>query len=350
MNAEPWVELARPLDHARRRAIQRVARWPFARAVWTVRERRIAARATLSVLLVAAASASAPMLLFALSPLVLGVPHVVSDLRYLVLRPRLARAWLAAVALFSAALITLRAAEMAAGPWPAFPFARVEIATAALWLLTAIHFGHRAATSPRRAAAAIAALLVIATSSAALAFPDAARLALAHVHNLVAVLLWLLLFKRRAGLRLALAPVPGIALVGAALLVHPPAGGPAFGLSLDGAAAMLAPGLTPALGRGVAALYVFLQGVHYAVWLGWIPEEAIRGESTLSFRMSVRSLIRDVGPTWLAVASACTLGLLAAACIALHPTRAFYLSTAAFHAHLELAALAYFTVRGLPPR
>ena len=69
----------------------------------------------------------------------------------------------------------------------------------------------------------------------------------------------------------------------------------AFGLSLAEAAAFIAPGLDGARAAGVTAAYVFLQSVHYAVWLLLLPQGDRAGRGGSSFRAAARAWRADLG-------------------------------------------------------
>ena len=57
------------------------------------RERRVAWVGAFGITLALAVTCAAPLWALALGPVLLGVPHVLADLRYLVVRPRLHRRW-----------------------------------------------------------------------------------------------------------------------------------------------------------------------------------------------------------------------------------------------------------------
>jgi hypothetical protein len=176
-----------------------------------------------------------------------------------------------------------------------------------------------------------------------------ARLVLAHAHNVIAIVVWLLLFRRSvraAALPLVLAGLAVVVLLSGATL--PLAHERAFGTSLAEAATWLAPGLPLRAGVAVVLSFAFLQSIHYAVWLGWIPQEDVRAEGTLSFKMSIHSLLRDFGPKGVAVVVALAALVLAGAFVSMARTRELYLSLATFHGYLELAMLAYFLVSMRP--
>jgi hypothetical protein len=331
--------LLEPLERTRRLALQTAARVDTLRGILTSRERRVTTQALIGASVTAMLTAFAPMVLFTLSPAVLGVPHVVSDIRYLIVRQRLAHGFVALLVGFCALLFSLRLMEMTS--LPSGLFAQVEIGAVAIWLSAAAFAGYAVSRSRIRL---LGTCMVLAPLTiVALAYPVVTRLVFAHLHNVVALVVWALLFKRQAGRRLSLLPLSVVAAFVLFFLSARPHGADhAFGMTLADAAAIVAPGVSGDLGIGLASTYVFLQGVHYAIWLNFIPQEHIQGESTLTFRMSLRSLVRDLGRPALVVAAVFAVGMLAASVMALHQTRAIYLSLATFHGYLELAMLTYF--------
>jgi hypothetical protein len=189
--------------------------------------------------------------------------------------------------------------------------------------------------------------------AAGLAYPTTAQLVMAHLHNVVAIGLWVYLFRRR--LWVAAIPLVLIALAVALLVSGATApltahlgGGAAFGLGLDEVSSWIAPGLSMNVAIGVTLSYIFLQAIHYSVWLGWIPQEELRGQSTMSWRASLRSLVGDFGVTGFWIVIALTLLVVCASFADLHGTRNMYLSLAVFHGYLELAMLCYLVVARRP--
>jgi hypothetical protein len=327
-----------PLDRARSALWRSVGAAPALRPLVTRRDTRIAIVATLGVAVAFAATALAPMLLFAVSPLVLGVPHVASDVRYLMLRPRLPRLWLE----LGAAMIGLMVLTRVLEAWvaPGLPAPYVEGGLGFAWMVTGAVWGARLAGSWRAMRVLGPAL---AAAAACIAWrPGAAMVAFPYLHNLVAVALWLLLFKQAR--RLALAPLAALA-AGIALLLSgatPPAALPSFaGATLADAAAVMAPGLPADLGARLTLVFVFTQAVHYAVWIGWIPQEQLRTQGTLSFRQTARGLRRDFTTAGVALIALALLALWVLATRDLYGTRALYLSLANFHGLLELATLCF---------
>lgn len=336
--------LLAPLDRVRSAVFVQATKFAPLRAILLDKQRRV------PVLLLAHASVAlvlavmAPALMLVLGPLVLGVPHVLSDLRYLALRPALSPGLRRLLLGGSAALFGARLLEHV-GLGQA---ARLELGGAGVLVLAVVVWG-----APRvRSARVVGAVFTIAAlAAAALVWPRAARLFLGHAHNVLALLVWGLLFRRTR--RYAL-PVALLILGVAALLLATPLawwgfrhGLPAgLGLHIFAAADTLAPGLTDVtLALGVVSSFAFLQSVHYAIWLHAVPQEATPGNGTLSFRMSYRSLRADLGKPALLLATLLVLAVPAAGAVSPLRIQAAYLSLSSFHGYLELAALALAWVR-----
>ncbi|MEJ7735662.1 MAG: hypothetical protein WKG00_41550, partial [Polyangiaceae bacterium] len=326
------------------------------------RDRRLAVAATVGIAVALAATLLAPAVLFALSPIVLGVPHIAADVRYLVLRRGLPRWWTWSIAGACLALVALRGVqELAARSAPGSfgmveggALLRAEVTVGTGWLVVAALAGAWASGAWRRA------LLVLPVAGAvawvAQLDPWGWVLVLTHLHNVAAVVLWLLLFRRAP--RAVLWPLLLLAVLTAVLAsglvngaVLGVGGHRALGVDMRWVAGWLAPGLPASLALGLTLTYVFLQAIHYSVWLGWVPQEDVRGEGTLTFGMSLRSLRADFGVAGVLLVAAGALAVAVCASMALVRTRDLYLSVTGFHAYLELAMLAYlFTARGVPAR
>lgn len=342
--------LISPLDRARTACILWGLRVGVLRTLALKKARRVPALLLGHALFALVLALFAPTFLLVVGPLLLGVPHLVSDVRQLVLRPALPRLARPLLLGGSALLLGARALEDAG----VRGMARVELGLAGALLLAAIALSLR--DSPTRRVRALAATsLVVVLSGAALAWPREARLLLGHGHNVVALLLWAAFYRRgNAGALWVVASVLGIA----ALLVLSPlawlgfqhGAQSAFGLHGLAAADTLAPGISSApLALGIVASFAFLQAVHYAVWLHAIPQDATRGDATLSFRMSWRSLTSDFGAWALLGIVVVVLLVPLAGLVAPLATKSFYLSLSSFHGYLELAAAALFFVRSRGP-
>jgi hypothetical protein len=338
-----------PLDVLRGACLNLFARSPAVSSVLFRRDRRLALLLTLHGTAAFLLALYAPGFLFMLVPIALGAAHVASDVRYLVLRRALPLAWKRASLAACAVLIALRVAE----EWR-FLSRTVELETALViaWVVAAILASSR---RPRALRAWVALGATAVVGCAALANPSQARLVFLHLHNLIAVLAWAFLSPRR--LRPQLLAV--LAMLGAAGLLAsgvlhsiPLAQRPLFGLHILQIADWLAPGLRADHGIGLATAYLFLQSVHYTIWLQLIPQEEMCAQGTLTFRMSARSALKDFGTVGSAAVLASILLVVVGALFHLHRTRNLYLSFASFHGYLELAMLMYFAVaaRGAPLR
>lgn len=321
-----------PFDAARARVL-RLAGRP-GRALLRSPSRRAVLYAALSFSLAAWLAVAFPFATFALAPLALGVPHLLADLRYLVLRPRLHR---------RTALVVATAPALAAAAFAASPALGLSAVLSAA-VVTKGPLG-------RKAVAVAAALALLAV---AVAWPMETAAVFVHAHNVVAAVFVLALFARRP----LLESLPFLALTlfvlalalgafDAALLT---AAARAPRAVVDEAYLTAAPTESGLVALRLVALFVLLQGVHYAAWLRMIPETARERVGVRGFASSLRALRRDCGPALLLLTAALTAGLVAyAVASSVGAARVTYLRLAAFHGPLELAVLAVAFVGGRAP-
>jgi len=347
-NLERWVT---PLDVARAWLMSAALRVPLLGDRLRRRDERVPFLLTLHSLAAFVLAVLCPSLLLVVGPIVLGVAHLASDVRYLVVRQRLAKSYVHVVWFGCAALFALRGGLGAL--YRPTVVQQAELGLFGLWLLSSAVMGLRGTNAGRHARARASVVVLLTAALALLAATRTATvyLALAHVHNLVALGLWLWLFRQR--LRSVWLPLTLVLGCSAWLLSghltsttlrHGVVS--LFGLHVLGAADTLAPNLSAAHAVGLTCAYAFLQSVHYAVWLVLIPQDQTRTQGTLTFKMSLRSFFGDFGN----VAALAVLGLiltvLAAGVIAPLATQRAYLSLAFFHGYLELAIAAFLWVRG----
>lgn len=292
--------------------------------------------ATLGACLAAAALAIAlfaPLWAIAFGPLIFGVPHVLSDVRYLIVRPALHRRrtlialWIVG-AIVVAAFGGLRATLLLAGV--SALLARGSLA--------------------RRLAVAVALAAVALTVIPAGRNGD---LLLLHGHHAVAIVFVLILRGRpsvgRIGLALGLTAVAGAIALGAFDPILAAAFDSTPSASISPAALLRTLSWLPPndpFGPRLLALYAFGQAVHYAIWLRLVPELDRPRETPRSFRQSWRALRRDLGGPVLAIAGVATIGFAAIALLDLGRARMIYLASASWHVHLEILVLAVFAVEG----
>lgn len=341
--------LVLPLDRARTHLFSGALKIGVLRGALLDKGRRIALLLGAHAIAALVLSVFAPTLLLLAGPLLLGVPHLVADVRYLILRPALGSNARSVLLAGSGLLLLLRVAQSLG----LAQVDRAELVVAGGWLLATSALGACRQTWRRAGLAAAAALLLLCVGWL---WPRSLRIGLAHGHNLLALALWVFAFARRR--RLATALTLGFVTVGALLLATPLAWfgfnaglRECFGLHALQAADTLAPGVhSVRLALGVVASFAFLQSMHYAVWLHAVPQEETRGNATLSFRMSARQLRRELGAWGLAGAALLVIAVpVAALWGSALGVKDLYLSLSSFHAYLELAAGALFFVSKTAP-
>jgi hypothetical protein len=346
--AEVIARSLSPLDGLRRGTFRLALGSRVLSALVVRRDRRLAFFASLHAAAAFVLAVYYPVLLFVLGPVVLGVAHVAADVRYLVLRRRLEGWWRYVVVASCSAFVLL--AVLAQLRW--FRLSdRVEFGLAVGWAVTGVVAGALESRAFGRAMLGVA--LSAAVAAAAFSWPRGFRLAYLHGHNLVALAVWPLFFRRR----LALLGWLRVPIVGAAVLLASGVayraslaspGARQFGLHVLELSDWVAPVLRADLAVGLTSAFVFLQAVHYSVWLSIVPQAAMAGEGTLSFRQSYRSLRADFGGLGFALVLVCMLGVLLFATAGAPRASATYLGLAMFHGYLELVLLLYFWIARRP--
>ena len=283
---------------------------PVAIPVIRNRDIRVALGGTITLAAAFALALGLPWWLLALGPIIWGVPHVVADIRYLVIRPGLHRR----KRLWFAAGIPLLAAGC--GIWTV---QSGLVAAAAVSILSNGPTWRKA----------IALTLVLFLIAAATAVGDLSMLIFAHAHNFIAVALW---WFWRPRVQLIHAVVPVLFVLASLTIVfgwlHPAAAGLTWaplGMQADYHLGWLAPGMTEPWALRFVILFAFAQAVHYGVWLRLIPEEDRAQSTPRTFRASFRALRADMGPWLLAGALLFALGIAVWATVDLLEARATYL-------------------------
>lgn len=319
---------ALPFDRARAMGLR--ASGALGRRLVADRDARVATNATAGVAVATVTTALAPMWVLALGPLVLGVPHLLGDLRYLVIRDGLHRR----LAFLAACGVPIAAFGVGASP---------AIGLAALLGAAAIGRG----PLPRRAAVALVGGGAVAV---ALAWPFWTSLALAHLHNGVGIAAWWAWRPRRTwayAVPVALFAAVFIALLGGTFDAVATLAAPAA-LSPAAHAAWLAPRVTEPWASRIVLSFAFAQQVHYSVWLRLIPDDARLRTTPRTLRRTLSDTLDDVGPALLAVAMITSGVLLGWAVLDVVHARDAYLHLAKFHGVLEFACLALWAIEGRP--
>ena len=326
--APPLHSLFAAADRLRRAAL--TAASPLARALLVDRDRRVAFLGTALIAFAFLTSATFPIWMIALGPLVWGVPHILADIRYLIARQGYHRRPSVILAIVGGAAATAAGYGVRGG-----------LASAGFVLLFS------RGTRARRAIGlgVVAALFGLAQWAGPIS-----DLAFAHLHNFVAVGLWWAWRPRSKSLHF----LPLLAFIaGSAALLYGAAGpllrltgglsAPGSGLSLRQLTYSLSPaqvGVGPLAVR-LVLLYGFAQAVHYIVWLRLIPEDDRPSPTPRSYSQSYRVLGKDVGAItlWLTAAGIAVFAVWALVTSA-GAARNAYLSVAFFHGDLELVAAA----------
>jgi hypothetical protein len=316
--------LLAPFDLLRAQLYRLAGGWaaPWARD----RELRAMVLGVGAVAIAALLALGAPLALLALGPIVLGVPHVLADVRYLWVQPghhRRRGVWLLVVPPLAIGAV---AGQVAWG---------FVAAALALFAVPAAHW--------RRA---LGLALLVPLAVAAFRWTTLSNLLFAQLHNVVAVALWWAMFPRQrrwhlavVGLFVAVCAALGSGLLdGAIAAAAGMGGGELAGRGLAHHARALAPTCGPDMGARIVALYAFGQSVHYAVWLRLVPEQARSRPSPRPFMASYHALKSELGLPLLALAALAALAVAVWAVVDLWAARDGYLRAAIFHGHLELAA------------
>jgi hypothetical protein len=324
------------LDGVRNRWLKLLG--PLGRVLVRDRELRVGLGGALSITVALCLALSFPLVLLAVSPLLLGIPHVGSDLRYLLFRPGLHKRWLFLVPL------ALCLALLAYYVDPRFGFAPVVIAGVVA----------RGASLLRRAVPIILGLGLILVGSM---WPHELALLFAHAHNFVALGLFFAWRERKSHWHWL--PVAVFAIGCAAIL---------FGLGETTLAAtrgleisadttdlywqlaVYAPGAGMIWGTRLVLLFAFAQAMHYGVWLRLLPEEDRARATPRTFSASFAALREDWGRTGTILVGLVTVVLAVWAVHDLYAARMGYLRLVLFHGYFELAAVVLLWTEGRPFR
>lgn len=307
------------------------------RALVRKRELRVATIFSTVVVTALIGSVVAPFWLLLLAPVLWGVPHVIADIRYLVVRTGYHRRW--TIGLLGGATLL----------WMGLGGPVVEglLCTAAVALFAR-------AGVVRRLVVAAAIVLFAALIDGLGRYGD---IAFAHLHNFTPVLLWWI-WRRRVG-KLHWIPIV-LLIAGTIFLLSPTAVGVAqatgglgwFNEEMGPQAQLwrLAAGIDSEWGMRLVLLFCFSQSIHYALWLHVLPDEDRPRAAPLTFRASVESLRVDLGDVGLAVAAALSLGVMTWAVFDLVEASEGYFRMAQFHAHLEVMAIGLVLLEGRSAR
>ncbi|HVO31326.1 MAG TPA: hypothetical protein VMV18_11335 [bacterium] len=333
-------------DRVRARAWRATTRTRAGRRLLGDRDLRLSLLALGHLLTALALATVAPLPALLLGPILFGVPHIVSDVRYLLLnRERPVDRTTILLVLTPLALLPI--ARATAG-MIGVDGAPLELALGLAAILLAIA---RAPLAPLARAIVLAALV---TAGVAL-LPRAVGVLVivAQVHNAVALVAWLAFWRTGTLRKAALAAfftVAAAAILEGAFDPLLASGGAFAGLTFQSLADTFAPGMDGRIVARLVALFAFGQASHYAIWLRLMPQTMATGPAPLSFRRGLARLARDLGLPGFAAAIALTLAVPAAALFSPVFARDAYLFAALFHGWMELAILAHLALRARASR
>jgi len=317
------LRLMVPLDAARGMVLQQTGRTlaPLLRQ----RSLRVGVLGALSVVVALALVCAAPLLVLTVTPLLLGVPHLLSDLRYLVVRQQLhERRLLVALVVPCLALAVLEA----------------QLSWGLCAVMVTVLLARASVTSR-----ALALAVCLAAGLLAHQLGPKAAITFAHVHNLIALAVWVLWSRERrvAAPALVLFLAATVMLFSGALdsfVLRPAAlsSGP-WALDPNSFVQTLSLSDHPIWAIRFVSFFALAQSIHYGVWLKLIPEDDRTRVGIRSFHASYHALARDLGP-WLPIAALLlTLGFCTCACWGVGVARDAYFRLALFHGPLEVAVL-----------
>ncbi|MFO0751651.1 MAG: hypothetical protein U1F43_39190 [Myxococcota bacterium] len=343
--------LIRPLDGMRRTLWRWTATTSLGRACIKDRSARHAALALGHMSVALTLTVLAPLWLLLLGPIVLGVPHLATDVRYLLVRPLfpLGRRGLVLVLGPLAAMTLLRVLPIFGVP--SLPYqSAVETGLGMAAIIGGVSL---ARTGPRTRLAFIALALALGVVGAMSG--RTASLIVAHLHNFVAFGFWLWLYRSEAPARRTLL-VTGAYLGACALILGgafdgvlmAQASGHAGRLDLDYMVQSVATDIEPVLAMRLVALYAFCQSIHYAIWIRLVPQRMDPRPAPPTFARTVGRLREDFGRKGFAAIVLFTLAVpIAAVFMDAVDVRLAYLVVIVGHGWLELAVFAALGVQAL---
>lgn len=322
------LTLAAPLDAGRARLLKRFGRQLS--PLFRDRAARTTAIASVSVVACFALSVGMPLVLLALGPILLGVPHLVADVRYLVVRR---------------GLHTRRGAQLALPLLLVLGVAVPTLELAGLATLFAAAVARGSFTRRMLTGASGLVLLVLGRR-----LGHVADVVFAHLHNVLAVLLWWSMRPRDRPFEWAVPLL--VAVLSLFFVLGPlPRTFDTFGgvISLPSLVQSLAPGDAPESALRFVLLFAFGQSVHYALWLRAIPEDTRQRDAPRSHASSYRALRAEIGASAIMAAASITLALVVWSSMDLEGARDAYLRLALFHGPLEVALLGLAFAEGRRP-
>jgi hypothetical protein len=306
---------------------------PLIESLISSREHRVALTGSVIVLTALSISLVLPLWQLALGPILFGTAHIMADVRYCIVRPGFHRRW----PLVLCCGLPLLAMVFGEG---------LDIG------LMAIAFAFALARGPTWKR--MLGLGAVALAASAIAeYGVYADIVFAHLHNIIAVLLWWAWRKRGGRLHwvvLALYFGAWTLLLGGALdsiylSTQLSVWGPE-NMGIFYHAHFLGFGLGEMESVRWVLAFAMAQSVHYWMWLRMLPEDDRKQYTPRSFRATWKALRVDMGSVFLWLVLLGSLGTAVWAVMDLLQARIGYLRFVRFHGVMELAAAALLWVEG----
>ncbi len=325
MSAElsPFLnQLARILDRPRRDLLFLLG--PFIQPILRSRSLRVQLSAVIFLCIAFGVSIGLPCWQLALGPILLGIPHIIGDFRYLIVQEKLHIKpvfWL---------LVIL--------PLLGFLYFQQSVyGAAAIVGATLLH-----KTNQKTFLVSLGAMSLLLV---AFLYHRIFLYSLLHLHNLIAILIWWFWRKDRQPwerISLLLCGLFSLLILSGTNVVFDSS---PKQLPLQYFTRTLAPFATGEWANRIVILYAFLQSFHYFIWIRLIPEDNRKQPSPQSFRKSLSTLQNDFGKKGVLFIGLSMVGLLVWAGFDMKSARANYLYIISFHGFLELAVCAYYLCR-----
>lgn len=349
-----WTTLVSTLDQSRRLFWRGVLKLGLGNRWIRDRSARLTMLASVQILFAFVCTLFFPLWLLLLGPLILGVPHIISDIRYLLIRPpeEVSRGAVFGILAALTAMTGLRIYAMATYHW----LPQWEMMCGCVAVFAGLLFVRK----PNIWQLPLVGLMVFGTYTA-FVYPRSAILWLGHIHNFVAFGLWLYWSKGEGPwsryIGVLVLYLGCIAMIGFGVwesfaasmgAFHSPQSGLDFGELVK----LLAPGMDPTFGFRLVLIYAFAQAIHYVVWLRLVPgnQHFYPKPRPTTFKENFERLRMDFGTLGLYL---CILGTVAIPIMALFHatgTRNMYLSLVLFHGWLEFSVIANLLVKGRKPK
>lgn len=323
---KPIYGVLRILDIIRRKSLWYLSPWinPLIRN----RDRRICVTACFGIVLAFLASFSFPLWQLLLGPLLLGIPHVMGDVRYLVLHKRLHQKswfWWCAIVPFLLYAITR-----------SVHYAMLGVFLASLY------------TQRQGVERYIVQLCACCLFLISLHWPRHFLFAFLHAHNVIAIGIWWFWSRNRKYWESIPLLLCGLGCLGLVVLgssetlgfsYYPPY------MDMEYYQQAIAYMAAESWKTTTVLIFAFLQSVHYLVWIRLIPEEARKQPTPRGFRKSFDALSFDFGFTILLVIGLVFIFFIGYGVYSPELARRDYLTLISFHGFLELFVLVYQSPR-----